>query len=171
MELSATSNTYSSTGQLCSSSPEVNSLSCLTEYIARSNLRPKLRKSQPEPRVMFSRSMPENAESRSRHPLSTAARRPTLTRPAHLPDRAHWPGDLWAVCCAVNPNNRAAETGRQVRYDWLAGRASSGIAAGVQWTPTVRRNGPARKGCPRHGLAGPRARVPVGPAGALDEAC
>src|ERR1035441_7150800 len=72
MELSATSNIYSSTGQLCSSSPEVNSLSCLTEYIARSNLRPKLRKSQPDPRVMFSRSIPENAESSSRHPFSSA---------------------------------------------------------------------------------------------------
>ena len=72
MELSATSNRYSSKGQLSSSSPEVNSRSCLTEYIARSSLRPKLMKSQPDPRVMFSRSMPENAESSSRHPLSTA---------------------------------------------------------------------------------------------------
>src|ERR1039457_4213239 len=32
-------------------------------------------------------------------PGCPAARRPTLTRPTHLPDRAHWPGDLWAVCC------------------------------------------------------------------------
>ncbi len=41
-------------------------------YIARSSRRPRLMKSQPGPRVMFSRSMPEKAESSSRHPSSTA---------------------------------------------------------------------------------------------------